>query len=107
MSIQKTSIPDTVATGVAQSQLILVGEHAVVHGQPAIALPFPLIGVESIVERIQGSVYLDSSLYKGPMELAPKSLSGIVHTVKHTLNMLQIPYKDLLIKIRSSIPPGK
>lgn len=107
MSIQKTSIPDKVATGVAQSKLILVGEHAVVHGQPAIALPFPLIGVESVVEKIQGTVYLDSSLYKGPIELAPKSLAGIVQTVKQTLKLLQIPYKDLLIRIRSSIPPGK
>ncbi|HZW67248.1 MAG TPA: mevalonate kinase [Pseudogracilibacillus sp.] len=107
MIMQKTSISEKVATGAAQSKLILVGEHAVVHGQPAIALPFPLIGAESIVERASGNVYLDSSLYRGPMELAPKSLSGIVNTVKHTLKLLHIPYEDLLIRIRSSIPPGK
>jgi len=107
MIMQKTTISEKVAIGAAQSKLILVGEHAVVHGQPAIALPFPLIGVESTVERASGNVYLDSSLYRGPMELAPTSLSGIVNTVKHTLKLLQIPYQDLLIRIRSSIPPGK
>lgn len=107
MSMIETSKPDKVATGVAQSKLILVGEHAVVHGQPAIALPFPLIGVESVVEKREGKVYLDSLLYQGPMEQAPKSLAGIVQTVKQTLKLLQIPYKDLLIRIRSSIPPGK
>lgn len=107
MSVEKITIPEKIGTGVAHSKLILVGEHAVVHGQPAIALPFPLIGVESVVERVTGNVYLDSSLYQGPMELAPKSLAGIVNTVKHTLEILKIPYRDLLIRIKSSIPPGK
>lgn len=107
MSIERVSTSEKTAVGVAQSKLILVGEHAVVHGQPAIALPFPLIGAESVVERTPGHVYLDSSLYRGPMELAPTSLAGIVNTVKQTLKLLQIPYKDLLIRIRSSIPPGK
>ena len=107
MSVEKVSISEKVATGVAHSKLILVGEHAVVHGQPAIAIPFPLIGVESIVERVIGNVYLDSYLYTGPMESAQKSLAGIVHTIKQTLKILQIPYEDLLIRIKSSIPPGK
>src|SRR5690625_3183833 len=107
MSVEKISISDKIATGVAHSKLLLVGEHAVVHGQPAIAIPFPLIGVESIVERVIGNGYLDSSLYQGPMESAPKSLAGLVNTVKQTLKILKIPYQDLLIRIKSSIPPGK
>ncbi len=107
MSVEKITIPEKIATGVAHSKLILVGEHAVVHGQPAIAIPFPLIGVESIVERVIGTVYLDSSLYQGPVESAPKSLAGIVSTIKQTLKILKIPYRDLLIRIKSSIPPGK
>lgn len=107
MSVEKITIPEKIATGVAHSKLILVGEHAVVHGQPAIAIPFPLIGVESIVERVIGNVYLDSSLYQGPVESAPKSLGGVVNTIKQTLKILKIPYRDLLIRIKSSIPPGK
>lgn len=107
MNAQKIITSEKTATGVAHSKLILVGEHAVVHGQPAIAIPFPLIGVESIVERTIGNVYLDSSLYQGPIDGAPKSLTGIVNTIKHTLDLLKIPYRDLLIRIKSSIPPGK
>src|SRR5699024_7522486 len=107
MSVEKITMPEKIATGVAHSKLILVGEHAVVHGQPAIAIPFPLIGVESVVERVIGNVYLDSSLYQGPIDSAPKSLTGIVNTIKHTLDLLRIPYRDLLIRIKSSIPPGK
>lgn len=107
MNAEKIVTSEKTATGVAHSKLILVGEHAVVHGQPAIAIPFPLIGVESIVERTIGNVYLDSSLYRGPIDAAPKSLTGIVNTIKHTLDLLKIPYRDLLIRIKSSIPPGK
>lgn len=107
MSVGKVKVSEKIAIGTAQSKLILVGEHAVVHGQPAIAIPFPLIGVESIVERVIGNVYLDSSLYQGPVESAPKSLGGVVNTIKQTLKILKIPYRDLLIRIKSSIPPGK
>src|SRR5690625_2037810 len=107
MSMEKVTVSEKIATGVAHSKLILVGEHAVVHGQPAIAIPFPLIGVESFVERVVGNIYIDSSLYQGPIDHAPKSLVGIVNTIKHTLKLLKIPYKDLLIRIKSSIPPGK
>src|SRR5690625_111875 len=107
MNMEKVTVSEKIATGVAHSKLILVGEHAVVHGQPAIALPFPLIGVESIVERFVGNIYIDSTLYQGPIDHAPKSLVGIVNTIKQTLKLLKIPYKDLLIRIQSSIPPGK
>src|SRR5699024_11740090 len=46
MSAEKVTIQEKVATGLAQSKLILVGEHSVVHGQPAISIPFSLVGVE-------------------------------------------------------------
>lgn len=107
MTAEKVTTPEKIATGVAHSKLILVGEHAVVHGQPAIAIPFPLIGVESVVEHVIGKVYIDSSFYQGPIDSAPKELAGIVKTIKHTLKLLKIPCQDLLININSSIPPGK
>src|SRR5699024_148014 len=98
MNAENIITPQKIATGVAHSKLILVGEHAVVHGQPAIAVPFPLIGVESTVEQAIGNVYLDSSLYRGPIDAAPQALTGIVDTIKHTLDLLKIPYRDLLIR---------
>lgn len=106
MEIQKITEAKT-AIGLAHSKLILVGEHAVVHGQPAIAIPFPLIGVESSVESYVGDVYLESSLYKGPLDSAPKELSGVVNTVKRSFEMLNLPYRDILIRVESTIPPGK
>src|SRR5699024_9792713 len=88
------------------SKLILIGEHAVVHGQPAIAIPFPLIGVESVVEYVPGSIKLDSSFFHGPLESVPTSLTGIANSINATLEHLELPQGDLLIQRQSSIPPG-
>lgn len=107
MSAEKVRISEKTAIGTAHSKLILVGEHAVVHGQPAIAIPFPLIGVESIVEYVPGAIKLDSTFYHGPIDSAPSSLEGIVNCIKDTLVFLEMPCQDLMIQIKSSIPPGK
>src|SRR5690625_6653744 len=81
MSAEKATTSEQIAIGVAHSKLILIGEHAVVHGQPAIAIPFPLVGVESIVEHVPGTVKIDSTFYQGPLESAPVALEGIVNCI--------------------------
>lgn len=107
MNAEKRRQTEKTAIGVAHSKLILVGEHAVVHGQPAIAIPFPHIGVESIVEYVPGKIKIDSTFYHGPIESAPDLLTGVVKCIEETLTYLQLPHRDLLIQIKSSIPPGK
>lgn len=107
MSAENVTTTEKTAVGAAHSKLILIGEHAVVHGQPAIAIPFPLIGVESVVEYVPGSIKLDSSFFHGPLESVPTSLKGIANSINATLEYLELPKRDLLIQIQSSIPPGK
>ncbi|ALX49345.1 mevalonate kinase [Lentibacillus amyloliquefaciens] len=107
MSIEKATTSVQTATGVAHSKLILIGEHAVVHGQPAISLPFPLVGVEAIIDYVPGSVKIDSTFYHGPIDSAPDSLNGLASCIRATLDDLEMPCEDLLIRIKSSIPPGK
>ncbi|MFD2043374.1 mevalonate kinase [Ornithinibacillus salinisoli] len=107
MSIEKLTTTEKTAIGIAHSKLILIGEHAVVHGQPAIAIPFPLVGVESVIERISGPITFDSTFYQGAMESAPITLDGIINSIEATLEHLQLPKRDLIIRVKSSIPPGK
>ncbi|MFD1850095.1 mevalonate kinase [Oceanobacillus bengalensis] len=107
MRAEEVTTTEKTAIGVAHSKVILIGEHAVVHGQPAIAIPFPLIGVETVIERVPGKIQMDSAFYHGPLNFAPESLQGIVKCIRGTLQYLELPGKDLLIRISSSIPPGK
>lgn len=107
MSAEKVTTSEQTAIGIAHSKLILIGEHAVVHGQPAIAIPFPLVGVESVIEYVPGPVKIDSTFYQGPLDLAPVALRGIVNCIEETLRHLELPCEDLMIQIKSSIPPGK
>lgn len=107
MSAEKVTASEKTAIGIAHSKLILIGEHAVVHGQPAIAIPFPLIGVETVIEHVPGTVKMDSTFYHGPLEHAPEPLQGIVHCIHESFQYLGIPNRDLLIRINSSVPPGK
>ncbi|MFC4559617.1 mevalonate kinase [Virgibacillus kekensis] len=107
MSAEKATTSEQTAIGIAHSKLILIGEHAVVHGQPAIALPFPLVGVESVIDYVPGAVKIDSTFYHGPLDSVPESLEGLANCIKATLKHLKMPCEDLLIRIKSSIPPGK
>ena len=43
--------------GKSHSKIILIGEHSVVHGYPAIAIPLRKIGIECIVEEAKSSLF--------------------------------------------------
>lgn len=107
MNSEASAASERTAIGRAYSKLILIGEHAVVHGQPAIAIPFPMIGVEVVVQSVLGSIQLNSELYQGPLESAPPALNGVKKCIEATLKYLQLPEKDLYMDIQSSIPTGK
>lgn len=94
------------ATGEAHSKLILVGEHAVVYGQPAIAIPFPL-KVRAQVSKSIGEITISSLLYTGNMEGIPSEMTGISECIKNALMHLNKPLKDINITIRSEIPLGR
>ncbi|KXH81738.1 mevalonate kinase [Sporosarcina sp. HYO08] len=101
-------IPKT-AVGSAHSKLILIGEHAVVYGQPAIALPFSLVGVTATVERHEQlkTVVIESPYYSGAIEEMPTAMLGIADCIKETLNTLSAQPVGLYIDIQSTIPLGR
>lgn len=94
------------AIGEAYSKLILVGEHAVVYGKPAIAVPFPL-KAKAIVYRTEGPITLESSVYTGEITSLPDKMKGISACIKETLQYLNNTSDGLLIKIDSAIPLGR
>lgn len=95
------------AIGSAHGKIILIGEHAVVYNEPAIAFPFPAAPVEVKVEKTTGQTVLCSSYYNGLLPEMPESLINI-KTLIHTICLdLKQSVNGLKITIESKIPPER
>lgn len=54
-----------------------MGEHSVVYGQPAIALPVPKIDLNVRIMEKQNGIYINSKYFIGNLNNVPNDLLGI------------------------------
>lgn len=92
--------------GEAHSKIILVGEHAVVYGKTAIAIPFPL-KIRAKIMKSSGDITISSLLHTGTLSNMPNEMMGISECIKKALELLNKPFKDLSIQLISEIPMGR
>lgn len=95
------------AVGTAHGKLILIGEHAVVYNQPAIAFPFPAVPVEVKISKTSGQTVLTSTYFCGFLDSAPEHLKNIKVLVYKICQDLNQPEEGLNITISSAIPPER
>ena len=105
-------LPPKKSVGSTHSKLIMVGEHAVVYGKPAIALPFPVIEATSTVKKMSGTkfstaIIIDCLYFVGSLEEVPEKMSGIAACIKETLRDLNEKPEGLHIRLTSTIPVGR
>lgn len=64
--------------GTSHAKIILMGEHSVVYGQPAIALPLPSVKLTATIEqRPTHEQLIASRYYNGPLSQLPAAIRGI------------------------------
>ncbi|MDN6161402.1 MAG: mevalonate kinase [Pisciglobus halotolerans] len=97
-------IPTKKAVGTAHGKIILIGEHSVVHNQPAIAIPFTSAKVNIEITESLGETVINSLYYEGQLVNAPKTLTNLKKTIDAVALYLGKVIQNIRIDIDSNIP---
>lgn len=93
------------AWGEAHAKAILLGEHSVVYGRPAIAVPVPTLRTVARVDEEPGGpilLGLDGDVIE--IDELPDRLASIGEAIRITLRRFGLPESGVLIRLRSGIP---
>lgn len=93
------------AQGKSTGKIILMGEHAVVYGQPAIAMPFSAVEIVSAVTEKGQALTISCDFYSGLVHQMPKVWESLKHAIRFSLYRIGAPTDPALhIEITSTIP---
>ena len=92
------------ASGHAHGKIILIGEHAVVHNEPAIAIPFTSANVEVTIKKQLGESTIDSIYHTGKLTDTPKTLNNLIETLNAVCKHFDTTTDNMHITIKSNIP---
>lgn len=92
------------AKGASCAKIILIGEHAVVYGQPAIALPIKSIKLTATVTPTAGPQVIHSTFYSGRLAAAQPPFTGLTKLIKQLLTFFSAAQQGFDLMIDSALP---
>ena len=98
--------PAPEGTGTAHAKAILFGEHAVVYGAPAIALPLDRLEAHADVWTDANGTSIESSLLTSDAGSASTHIEPLIAAVRASAAHIGAPEESIRLRIRSSIPHG-
>ena len=102
---RKVIIEKKIALGKASGKIILMGEHAVVYGQPAIAIPFSAVETVAEVKEAGEALTVTCEFYDGLVHKMPEILESLKHAIRFSLYRIGAPQDPAIhIDIHSTIP---
>lgn len=93
-------------TGTAHGKVILIGEHSVVHGAPAIAAPLPGVSLTATVSTAD-TAWVESDLYTGPLAEAPSFFAPVRSALAGAAEVTGFDAEHAHLVIRGDVPVGR
>ncbi|GAB2460471.1 mevalonate kinase [Conyzicola lurida] len=98
---------DDEGTGSAHAKFILLGEHAVVYGRPAIGMPLPRMWVRAVARVTDGPLLLETDIYTGPLAEAPASFDAVGAAIRNALVHFGQPESHVEVCVHGDVPIGR
>lgn len=92
------------ASGSAHAKSILFGEHAVVYGAPAVAIPLRSLEARATVRHHAHGVHLDSDLFSGAAADAPQRVQPVLAAIDSALERTGLGGTGVDVRLSSTIP---